>query len=82
MRLSKPNYDEPARPRLDQGLKDRIEGLTNRLKINNMPLSSINNILCSIGLECLERSFDSVTDEIKKNKFAQKFFGSGTLHDK
>jgi hypothetical protein len=65
---------ETSRPRLDPGLKERIESLADRLKINNMPLSSINNILCSIGLEALERSFDIVVEDLKKSDIAKKFF--------
>lgn len=73
MSTQKSNYNEPSRPRLDPQLKDRITALANRLKIDNMPLSNINNILCSIGLECLERSVDSIADEIK-NKITSNDF--------
>lgn len=66
-------HDEPSRPRLDPKLKKRINVLADRLKIDNMPLSNINNILCSIGLECLERSLDSITGELKSNDFVKKF---------
>ena len=66
-------HDEPSRPRLDAGLKDRIDLFTNKLKLENIPLSNINNILCSIGLECLERSLDTFTKDFKSNDFVQKF---------
>lgn len=73
MMSSKQNYDEPSRPRLDPVLKEKIDVLANKLKLN-IPLSSINNILCGIGLECLERSVDSVVEEIKSNKNFKKYF--------
>jgi len=66
-------HEEPSRPRLDPELKERINKLADRLQINNMPLSNINNILCSIGLNCLEKSMDSFSEQIKSNDFVQKF---------
>jgi len=70
----KPNYEDTSRPRLDPGLKDRIDKLRDKLKIENMPLSSVNNILCSIGLECLERSFDQLGNNLKETDFVKNFF--------
>ena len=70
----KPNYDDSSRPRLDPGLKDRIDKLRDKLKIEGMPLSSINNVLCSIGIECLERSFDQLSSDLKETDFIKKFF--------
>jgi hypothetical protein len=64
---------EPSRPRLDNNLKDRIDLLSNRLHIQNIPLSNLNNVLCSIGLECLERSLDIFANEIKSNDFVKKY---------
>jgi hypothetical protein len=66
-------HDEPSRPRLDPKLRDRIDTFTNKLNLANVPLSNINNILCSIGLECLERSLDTFTKDFKSNDFMQKF---------
>ncbi|MFM1756903.1 MAG: hypothetical protein RL621_1885 [Bacteroidota bacterium] len=66
-------YDEPSRPRLDPKLKDRIDNLSHKLQIENMPLSNINNILCSIGIECIERSIDTFTESFKSNDFVKKF---------
>ena len=69
----KQNHDDPSRPRLDPALKDRIDKLRDKLKIEGMPLSSVNNILCSIGLECLERSFDQLSNDLKQNDFVKNF---------
>jgi len=74
MNTLKPNYEDISRPRLDPGLKDRIDKLRDKLKIENMPLSSVNNILCSIGLECLERSFDQLGNNLKETDFIKNFF--------
>jgi len=66
-------HDEAYRPRLNPVLRDRIDTFVNKLQIENVPLSNINNILCSIGLECLERSFEHFEGQIKQSDFAQKF---------
>ena len=72
--MNNQNHEDFSRPRLDPGLKDRIDKLRDKLKIENMPLSSVNNILCSIGLECLERSLDQLGNNLKETDFIKNFF--------
>lgn len=73
MSTSKLDYDVPFRPRLDPELKSRIDSLANRLKINNMSLSAINNILASIGIEAIERSLDHVVEELKNSELVKNY---------
>lgn len=59
---------EPSRPRLDPVLRDRIDSLMNKFALQNISLTDLNNFFCGIGIQVLEKSFDSFVEKIKNNK--------------
>ena len=61
------------RPRQSKEVREKVDAFLNRLGVTNINRSQLNNFLVGVGVTCLNKSLDAVTDELKKKGIASEF---------
>ena len=62
------------RPRVDAEVQERMNNFLNKFQLNDQNLGRLNNIAAGIGMECLERLMDNITNEFKQTEIGKTIF--------